>query len=229
MVSIDIDRLLDYISELPLLSRGAESEIRLGTWMGCTSIFKVRIPHRYMHPRLDAHLRRVRTRREAKLLIRAARSGASVPRVLAVLPSIGVIVMEYIDGVVLRDLLNSGRYLKSIIVRAGEVLGKLHKINIAHGDPTTSNYIVANNRVYMIDFGLAEVTNSIEDLAVDIHLFRRAVESTHTSIANDIFRDFKRGYLNAAGMHGYKVLERAEIIRLRGRYVEERRKTVWHA
>lgn len=228
MVSTNPQRLVEWISNLPLASRGAESEIRVGRWAGVDAVFKLRVSKPYMHPRLDYSLRNSRTRREAKLLSRALGLGASVPRLLAVFPSAGLIVMERIDGVILRDALLRGRYEGLHVREAGRILGLLHKGWIAHGDPTTSNYIVSRDgRVYLIDFGLAEQVSSLEDLAVDIHLFRRAVESTHASIADKVYRCFSTGYLSAAGDLGRDVLKRAEEIRLRGRYVEERRRTVW--
>ncbi|MEB3774694.1 MAG: Kae1-associated kinase Bud32 [Desulfurococcales archaeon] len=226
MVPEDIRGLIAWIQGLPLLGRGAESEIRRGVWMGIEAVFKLRIPHAYMHPRLDQSLREARTRREARLLSKASSIGANVPRLLSVFPSIGLIVMEYIDGVVLRDAITQGVYEEGHIEEAGYILGLLHRSGIAHGDPTTSNYIVKGGSVYLIDFGLSDQATGVEDLAVDIHLFTRAVESTHARLANELVEAFKRGYLKAAGAMGMKVVERAGKIRLRGRYVEERR-TVW--
>ena len=227
MVPGNLEGLIGWVRSLPLASRGAESEIRLGTWMGVEAVFKLRIPKAYMHPRLDHSLRMARTRREAKLLARAHSLGAKVPLLLGVFPSAGLIVMERIRGKVLRDHITSGEYKGDEFKMAGEVLGKLHSGWISHGDPTTSNYIVSRGGVYLIDFGLADKATSIEDLAVDIHLFRRAVESTHAPLAREILDHFLEGYLAATGSLGNRVVERAEEIRLRGRYVEERRRTVW--
>ncbi|WP_062662782.1 hypothetical protein [Aeropyrum camini] len=39
----------------------------------------------------------------------------------------------------------------------------------------------------MIDYGLAEFSSSVEDRAVDLHLFRRAVESTHAPLAGELY------------------------------------------
>lgn len=227
MVSSNPEGLIEWVRSLPLASRGAESEIRVGTWMGVDAVFKLRIPKAYMHPRLDRVLRMSRTRREAKLLAKAHSLGARVPLLLAVFPSIGLIIMERIQGRVLRDAIREDSYRAEDLRMAGEVLGRLHRGWIAHGDPTTSNYIVSGGRVYLIDFGLADKATSVEDLAVDIHLFRRSVESTHAVQAREILARFLDGYLAAAPGLGEKVIERAEEIRLRGRYVEERRRTVW--
>ncbi len=227
MVSEDPAGLVTWVRSLPLISRGAEAEIRRGKWMGLEAVFKLRVRRVYMHPRLDQELREQRTRKEARLLARAHDLGASVPRLLAVLPRSGLIIMEYIGGRTLRDLINMEGPVPSLIEGAGRVLGRLHRGWIAHGDPTTSNYIESDGRVYLIDFGLAEYTSSIEDLAVDVHLFRRAVESTHAPYASSIIDYFVKGYLSESGSIGGRVLERAEEIRLRGRYVEERRRSVW--
>jgi len=212
-----------------LLRLGAESEIRRGVYMGVEAVFKLRVPKEYMHPKLDARLRSLRTRREAKILIHARSSGIRVPRVLAVYPDIGLIVMEYIHGRVLTDLIHSdyGR-LGDVVTEAGRILGMLHDMGVVHGDPTTSNYILSDNGdVYMIDFGLAEFSEDLEDRAVDLHLFRRALESAHANRARKLYDYFLGGYTSVMGYKGLDVARRADEIRLRGRYVEARRSTAW--
>lgn len=227
MVSEDLRRLLDYVSKQKILSRGAESEIRVGTLLGRPAVFKLRIRKTYMHPLLDRKLRRQRTLREAKVIARARRAGVPAPGLLLVLPSIYLIVMEYIEGRLLKDEL---RIRGTKLAReAGRILGLLHKTGIVHGDPTTSNYIVSGNRLVLVDYGLSQFSDSIEDRAVDLHLFRRAVEATHPSLARDAWRDFLEGYSFAMGREAAQVIRRAEEIALRGRWIEERRRTVWDA
>ena len=232
MVSEDAWRLIvnglrDEILSLPIIARGAESELRLGVFSGIKAVFKIRRRKIYMDPSLDEDLRRARTLKEAKIIGAARESGARVPLLLAVFPSLFTIVMEYIEGPKLRDVvstLDSGEC--RLLEEAGRILGILHEAGIVHGDPTTSNYIVSGRGVYMIDFGLSEFSTDIEDQAVDLHLFRRAVTSTHAPIADRAFECFVAGYRSVRGGRAERVLERADEIRLRGRYVEERR-TVW--
>jgi TP53 regulating kinase-like protein len=223
--------MLGWVRGLELVKRGAESEIRLGFFMGIPAIFKLRVPKPYMHPRLADILISQRTRKEAKVIAYALKHGIPAPRLLAVLPSIGLIVMEYVQGVTLKDY--AYRDPKGALVYsriAGSILGRLHEVGVAHGDPTTSNYIVSSDGgLKLIDYGLSDFTEDVEDKAVDVHLYRRAVESTHASIAAGMFEAFLEGYKGVLGGEALKVIERAEEIRLRGRYVEERRRSVWRA
>ena len=215
------------LAGLPLLARGAESELRLGSYFGIPAVFKYRRPKPYMDPALDSRLRRHRTLREARVIIEARRAGVRAPRILAVFPWMHVLVMEYIEGPRLKESISAAQDPCALSREAGGLLGLLHKAGIAHGDPTTSNFIVSSRGLYIIDFGLSDFSRSTEDFAVDIHLFRRAVEATHASLASALYECFVQGYSAAAGDLAREVLDRAEEIRLRGRYVEERRRSVW--
>jgi TP53 regulating kinase-like protein len=224
-----IDKMLSHILGLKLIKKGAESEIRLGTYLNIKAIFKLRRRKSYMHPKLDLRLRSLRTKREAQAILRSLRTGARVPRLLAVYPSLGLIVLEYIEGPTLKTYLDEYGLDEGLLKEAGRILGYVHKAGVVHGDPTTSNYIVSSRGLYLIDFGLAEFRSDIENRAVDIHLFRRALESTHADISDKCFELFKEGYIEIMGNVGHKVINRAKEIELRGRYIEARRKSVWRA
>ncbi len=223
------EEIVSWVKSLTLVKRGAESEIRLGVFMGIPAVFKLRVLKPYMHPKLAQTLVAQRTRKEAKVIGHALKNNIPAPRLLAVFPSAGLIIMEYVEGPTLKDLAfkDLERSLK-LSREAGIILAKLHKAGIAHGDPTTSNYIAAQEGgLKLIDYGLAEFTEDVEERAVDIHLYRRAVESTHAGIANMMFKEFLEGYREVMEADAKTVIQRAEDIRMRGRYVEERRKTVW--
>jgi len=223
--------IIDWVKGLELVKRGAESEIRIGPFMGIPAIYKLRVPKPYMHPKLAGMLIEQRTRKEAKVIAHALGNGIPAPRLLAVFPSIGLIVMEYIRGVTLKDYAYKDPKGALVYSReAGSILAKLHMVGVAHGDPTTSNYIVTySGGLKLIDYGLSDFTEDVEDKAVDVHLYRRAVESTHASIATSMFESFLEGYKEVLGGEALKIIERAEEIRMRGRYVEERRRSVWRA
>ena len=90
---------------------------------------------------------------------------------------------------------------------------------IVHGDPTTSNILVDNNqRLWMIDFGLAEMNASIEMKGVDLHLVRRAFETTHWDLQDTLLNAVLKGYTKFLGAPAKEVLERMDEIRERGRY-----------
>ncbi|MCS7107682.1 MAG: Kae1-associated kinase Bud32 [Acidilobaceae archaeon] len=213
------------VRAFPLMKRGAESEVRLGTFLGLPAIFKYRLPKPYMHPKLALSLARQRSVREARVMLKAREVGVPAPRLYALFPSMSLIVMEYIEGETLKEVAEKdAERAIELGRRAGTIVARLHEAGIAHGDPTTSNFIFSRGELRVIDFGLAEFTSDVEDFAVDVHLFRRAVESAHARIAHSMFSSFLEGYAEVRGAEW--VAERAEEIRLRGRYVEERR-TVW--
>ena len=227
MVPLDPGGVRRWLESLQLLGAGAESEVRLGDYAGYRAVFKYRLPKRYRHPKLDSYLRSLRTRREARLLLRAREGGLPVPRILAVYPTLGLLVIEYIEGELLRERLRRDPHGSlGLVGEAGRILARLHSLGIVHGDSTTSNYIASPRGLYLIDFGLAEASEGLEERAVDVHLFRRSLESAHASMAVEAFKAFLEGYLSEAGEWGDRVVRRAEEIRLMGRYVAERR-TVW--
>ena len=228
MVPFDPGRLVEWVKRQKLLRRGAESEIRVGTYAGLRAVFKLRVPKRYMDPGLDSMLRRRRTAREARVIALALRHGVPAPRLYGVFPAAGLIVMEYVEGPQLKEALENGLVDPARAGwDAGSILGKLHAAGVVHGDPTTSNYIYTGQGLRLIDYGLAEASVSVEDRAVDIHLFRRAVEASHPEHSRTLMDAFLEGYRSVMGEDAKAIIQRAEEIALRGRYVEERRRTVW--
>ncbi|MEB3851764.1 MAG: Kae1-associated kinase Bud32 [Desulfurococcales archaeon] len=228
MVPLDARLALESLGRLPLLGRGAEAEVRLGSYAGLRAVYKLRPPKPYRHPRLDLSIRSGRTRREARLTLRARRGGAPAPAVLAAYPSLGLIVFEYVEGTLLREALRSSPQEAPRLLRlAGEVLAALHRARVSHGDYTTSNLIVTpSGGLVVIDFGLAEPDPGVEEMAVDVHLFRRSLESAHAHLAGPGYEAFLDGYKHAMGGGAGPIIRRAEEIRLMGRYVAERR-SVW--
>ncbi|MEM4719145.1 MAG: lipopolysaccharide kinase InaA family protein, partial [Nitrososphaerota archaeon] len=116
--------------------------------------------------------------------------------------------------------------LERLAYELGRIVGKMHAGGVAHGDLTTSNIMLdKSGNIYLIDFGLSAITDDPEELAVDIHLLDRSLESVHHGVRASFMRSFLRGYAAAAGMSFLqKLVEKVKEIRSRGRYVEERRK-----
>ncbi|MGC9071849.1 MAG: Kae1-associated kinase Bud32 [Acidilobus sp.] len=217
---------LDWTKGMRLVKQGAESIVLQGDFLDMKAVFKLRVPKPYMHPALDSRLRYQRTLKEARVLATATASGVNVPRLYAVYPSMGLIVMEYIEGPTLKEYVGLEGW-RDLVMDAGAQLGLLHRAGVVHGDSTTSNIVVRGGRAYLIDFGLAEFSRSEEDRAVDLHLFREAVLSTHPSLSSELFDLFVRGYESTVGTDEVKaVLKRVRDVEMRGRYVTARR-TVW--
>jgi TP53 regulating kinase-like protein len=135
--------------------------------------------------------------------------------------------MELIRGKQIKHILhNQSREERADLCRRiGELVAKLHSHNIIHGDLTTSNFILSNeNRLFLIDFGLAERQIEIETKGVDLHLMKRGLQSTHNQIAQECFRNVLIGYSKYIGQSFTKViLKKIGEIERRGRYIAERK------
>src|SRR5207245_2153622 len=63
------------------------------------------------------------------------------------------IIMEFIDGPTAKDVLDKGGPAAMKVARGiGQIIGRLHRAGIIHGDLTTSNIIVRDGRIVMIAF-----------------------------------------------------------------------------
>ena len=206
------------------LKRGAESIIYEGYFAGLHAIFKKRISKSYRDKELDHKINSDRTRLEARLIYSALKNDINAPAILMVDPYEYLIVMEYIEGKPVKDIIGRQNIdLKRIGEMIGEIAGKLHKAGISHGDFTTNNLILSepDDDIFIIDFGLARRSDDIEDFATDIHVFLRSLESVHYSFKDDIVKGFEIGY--SRFMNFNEVMKKVKEIRMRGRYVEERR------
>ncbi|MBN1175137.1 Kae1-associated serine/threonine protein kinase [Candidatus Woesearchaeota archaeon] len=196
-----------------ILSQGAEAIIKLDDGL----VYKERIVKGYRHPQLDSQMRKSRTNREKKVMQKAIELGINVPN-LHEDKEVDkyTIVIDFIDGRRLRDVLLEDVNKTDYLVQVGEWLAKLHSQTIMHGDLTTSNVLVDKNGVaYLIDFGLSFFSTKIEDMAVDIHLLEQAIESTHYKHAKEFFESFLQGYSTFEQYDD--VMTRLEEVRLRGR------------
>ena len=200
-----------------LIRKGAEAEIRLEEWIGRKVVNKIRVRKGYRDKELDERLRSQRIRTETKLMTESRRLGISVPIIYDVDLINNRIVMEYVEGDRVKDVLQSEYEDKrGLCQRIGEDVGKMHNQGIAHGDLTTSNILLSQNRLYYIDFSLGEKTKEIEVLGVDLHLLREAFLSAHYQIFK-MFGDFLKGYL-ASFKNGAEVIQKMKEIESRGRY-----------
>lgn len=206
---------------------GAEALVAEGEFLGYEAVFKLRLRKPYRVPELDREIIRRRTLAEARLLLALRELGVKVPAVLYVDPVEGLIVMERIRGRTILSVagsLSRGE-LCSAMSKAGSELAKMHRSGIAHGDVTTANMVLTEGGdVYLVDLGLAKHVEDVEDLAVDLHLLIRVLESSHYSAKDEMFKCFLSGYREVLGEEVARtILEKVREIRLRGRYVEERR------
>ena len=170
-------------------------------------VIKDRVQKGYRHPLLDLDLRQSRTRREAKILQKLPING---PKLIET-DRKERITMSFVDGVQLKTVLNKEISWAKVV---GERLAKLHGANIIHGDLTTSNMLVKDKELFFIDFGLSFTSTDVEHKAVDIHLFKQALESKHYGVYERAYKEFLKGY---KGEHSTNVLERLKVVERRGR------------
>jgi len=186
--------------------RGAEAVVRIS---GHQAI-KRRFSKKYRHPDLDRRLIIERTRAEARLISESRRLGVPTPIIFDITGD--TITMERITGEKLRNSISPGSFRD-----AGRVVGLLHNANQIHGDLTTCNMIVKNERCYLIDFGLGCTSSEVEARGVDIHVFFQVLESTvpDDPTLKESFIDGYRETFPAAD----DVISREHVIDLRGRYL----------
>jgi Kae1-associated kinase Bud32 len=205
-----------------LIKKGAEAEIWQGRWFDLQAIFKVRVPKLWRHPILDSKIRSIRTIKEAKIMYYSLEENVRVPYLYDVDLENSTIIMEYVDGTILKEIFPKKH--KEFSFEIGRILSKLHSINIVHGDVTLSNFIMLNDgKICTIDFGLSEFSNRVEDKGIDIHLFLRNIESSFSSLSKESFEYFMKGYSIFMKNHG-EILNKLKEIRRRGRYIAERRR-----
>jgi len=209
---------------LILVAKGAEADILLDSdWNGKMAILKHRGVKKYRHQEIDREFRRYRTLHEADMIHRSKEAGVSTPLIYQLDPEGATIVMEYVEGLKVRDAVPklSIEENRSLFRRIGEDTGRLHCAALIHGDLTTSNMIKAGHRIVFIDFGLGEVSKEVEKRGVDFNLMVRMLASTHYSIMEPLLESFKEGYRNTMGSEAIEVFRRAEEIRRRGRYIDK--------
>ncbi len=218
---------MDKVAEPVLLKKGAEASLYVSQWHGRKVISKVRIPKRYRPEALDRRIRSYRTVHEPQLMHEAKAAGVPTPLIYQVNVPEASITMQYIEGAQMKQYLNKATKAerKQLCLRIGELVGKLHKEGLIHGDLTTSNMILSpEGKIFFVDFGLGEKNIEVEAKGVDLHLLKRALQSTHFGFWEECFEAVLAGYNSILGDDlAEKVYLKISEIERRGRYVEERR------
>lgn len=207
------------MSKRKIIYRGAEAEICLSKYMDFIVVEKRRVKKSYRIKNIDDRLISSRTKGEAKLISESRKQGVSVPIIFDIDLYKGIITMEYIDGKRIKDIFNiiNDKERELICRKIGESIAWLHNADIIHGDITTSNMILFEDRIYFIDFGLGEINNEVEIKGVDLHVLMEAIESTHSKYA-DYFKYILEGYKKELIGDANLVINKIEEIVKRGRY-----------
>jgi len=142
-----------------LVAQGAEALLYRSTYLlpSIPCALKYRPPKPYRHPILDLRLTKHRILSEARVLAKCRREGVPVPAVYALDEAAGWLMIEWIEGEVVRIKLNEwlkGRKdggisegtddgeLVELMKRVGRAVGRMHAVGVVHGDLTTSNLML---------------------------------------------------------------------------------------
>lgn len=203
-----------------LLKKGSEADLLLIDWYGERALSKLRTQRFYRNPILDKELRYRRTIREAEMLSKAKEAGIRSPYVYFLDTYRNEIIMEYIEGAILKSV-----FSVDLASKLGECIAKLHSKNIIHGDITTSNFILENHsqnkhtELAIIDFGLSFFSQRLEDMASDVRMLKEVLNSVHYEIFDQAFLNFSEEYSSFSPLgRGRKVLRKVDEIQSRGRY-----------
>ncbi|HPC89775.1 MAG TPA: Kae1-associated kinase Bud32 [Methanothrix sp.] len=192
------------------IGRGAEAVITVEGGI----VKKVRPKKSYRQRELDERIRQDRTLHEARIMSEARRMGIRTPIICDI--SRFELKMEQVTGPRLKDVID-----ESLSRMAGEMVGRLHRGGIIHGDLTTSNMIITAStgagKICLIDFGLSFHDRTVEAQGVDVHVFFQTLESTHDR-PDELKEAFRQGYVRTYD-EAEAVLERVVEIKARGRYL----------
>lgn len=206
---------------MQILKQGAEAILYIDKYDGQKVLVKERIKKDYRIPQIDEKIRKERTKQEIKLLTEARSVGVLTPKILSSYEKENKIVMEYIDGKILKDFLYSAKEneIKKVCIEVGKLIGRLHSHGIIHGDLTTSNIILSGEKIFFIDFGLGIFSDRIEDRGVDMNVLQEALKSTHYKVLKTCWENIVKGYKQSYEK-AEEVLKKVDEIEKRARYVE---------
>lgn len=212
---------------------GAEAEVWKGEWFGHSAIRKQRRNRSWRHPDLDYQLGVRRLISESRILLRLHQHNFPVPFLYDVDVEGQRMVMEYVDGAQLLDILNDATALEEVehvLSNVGRVLRMLHRLAITHGDLSTNNILIEDGKVWLIDFGLASVEYEVERFGIDLHVLDEILGASHPHLEHAIsvvtkgYLDYEKENGEAEELDGgrvptaQEVLHRLDDIRARVRY-----------
>ena len=204
---------------MKLMKKGAEADIYQMMWQNSKAILKIRKPKNYRNSTLDSKICKQRTIKESQMLSQVKSFGIPTPLVYFVNLKNNSIIMQEIPGKSVHDLSESK--IIELSKQIGKLVGMLHQNGVMHGDLTTSNFILFQNTVYVIDFGLSQNTIKSEDHAVDLRLIKEILNSAHAKIMQSAWKNFLLGYKSIVGSTSFtKITKLVLDIESRGRYAQ---------
>lgn len=188
--------------------KGAEATVEIKE----NEVIKERKSKNYRHTDLDQRIREKRTQKEANIIKKAAKYEIS-PSVLE--EKDFKLKIEKVEG---KTLKKQESISEKSLIDLGKKIALMHENDIIHGDLNTKNIIEKEEgHVKIIDYGLSEHSDRLEDKAVDLHLLKQVLKTSHTKNYPDNWKKFKQGYKNNYKNHG-EIFDQLEEVESRGRY-----------
>lgn len=197
--------------------QGAEATVSMGEFLGRKALIKTRPEKSYRLPEIDSSIRNSRTRNEARIMRDAREAGVRTPCIYDIDLSKAELTMEFIEGESVKDFLDSNPdKADEICEKIGLAVAKIHSAKICHGDLTTSNMILENGEVCLIDFSMGCANAELEDIGVDLRLLERAFSSAHVGLESSFEKLMDTYYSNISDSKAVK--RKLADIKNRGRY-----------
>jgi len=202
----------------------AKSDIYEASWLGREAIVKNRVSKSYRIEEIDNKIRKLRTKSEAKILSDVKKTGVRTPILYDVDLEDKSIVMEKINGSLVKDVMSNidDEKRRELAIAIGENIKLFHDGDIIHGDLTGSNMILINDdlediagNLAIFDFGLGKYSDLLEDKAADLLVLKKSFQSIDYEIATQTFDWILEAYdANNQSKMANKIAE----IEGRGRY-----------
>lgn len=198
------------------IAAGAEADIRTGEIYSRKCIYKTRIQKRYRNHDLDQRMRKSRMSNEFLMLHRMEDSGITVPAVYLYDAQSMTIVLERLNGFLLRDQIEemTKMELSSTLEKLIESVSRMHRSGISHGDLTTSNIFLNQDEIVFIDPSMGSLNADSEEKATDLFLLEESLRNSGVDdpeIVEAIYRRY--------GDQNLEVLQRLDALKRRRRYV----------
>lgn len=206
-----------------LLFQGAESRIYEGQYNSKLAILKERFIKKYRHPLLDKKLTKERIKSEIKAYTKIGQHYKDLSKQMSTIlynDDKNIIFTKITDSSTLSQYIiqceneKKPELIEKILLELANLVAKIHRIDLIHGDLTTSNFLVNCNTETLvpIDFGLSYLSKKEEDRAVDLYVLERAIQSTHPGVSFEIFlKQYEKQ------MGNDNIIKKLDQVRMRGR------------
>jgi N6-L-threonylcarbamoyladenine synthase/protein kinase Bud32 len=133
------------------------------------------------------------------------------------------ILMESIKGNLVKDIMDNlnSEDRQKLAENIGYNIGLMHNNDIIHGDITSSNMLVDEDKNFVfIDFGLGGYSDLFEDKATDLLVLKKSFQSIDYDIANETFDWVVDGYISSysGDLNKNQIKNKINEIESRGRY-----------